>query len=64
VPKAFPPNGLFYEPAAQVRRSFVDNAAIRAVEVLLGIVAVLVVWQVTRRQQARAAGLVGDRRLR
>jgi hypothetical protein len=57
-------SALFYEPAAQVRRStFVDNTAIRAVEVLLGIVAVLVVRQVSRRQEARAAGLAGDRQL-
>ena len=58
-------SALFYEPTAQARRNtFVDNAAIRAVEVLLGIVAVLVVRQVTRRQEARAAGLAGDRQLR
>jgi Domain of unknown function (DUF4328) len=39
---------LLYEPTAQARRStFVDNIAIRAIEVLLGIVAVLVVRQVT-----------------
>jgi hypothetical protein len=58
-------SALFYEPTAQARRgTFVDNTAIRGVEVLLGIVAVLVVWQVTRRQEARAAGLAGDRQLR
>jgi hypothetical protein len=58
-------SALFYEPTAQARRStFVDNTAIRAVEVLLGIVAVLVVRQVTRRQEARAAGLAGDRQFR
>lgn len=58
-------SALLYEPTAQARRNtFVDNTAIRGVEVLLGIVAVLVVRQVTRRQEARAAGLAGDRQLR
>jgi hypothetical protein len=58
-------SALFYEPTAQARRStFVDNTAIRAIEVLLGIIAVLVVRQVTRRQEERAAGLAGDRQLR
>ena len=58
-------SALLYEPTAQARRNtFVDNIAIRGVEVLLGIVAVLVVRQVTRRQEARAAGLAGDRQLR
>ena len=58
-------SALLYEPTTQARRNtFVDNIAIRGVEVLLGIVAVLVVRQVTRRQEARAAGLAGDRQLR